>query len=210
VAAAAAIAAAAAGPAAAAAVVAVALALALLTVSRTAARLVAVPKQAGLEDIARATADALHQAKLTSQDGAAVRVEVMADGSYRARLATVPAAEAAVFSTALDDVLSPLAQPRYVIPRLIVAPPRGLAAAAAIAARRLVAGHLPGSVVYHAVPAVLGTRKNLAEAFERAWNARVSPGQVVYTGSPEGAGILAAQRGDDPFAVTTQIRTLWR
>jgi hypothetical protein len=28
--------------------------------------------------------------------------------------------------------------------------------------------------------------------------------------SPEGTGILAAQRGDDPFAVTTQIRTLWR
>ncbi len=33
---------------------------------------------------------------------------------------------------------------------------------------------------------------------------------MLFTGSPEGAGILAAQRGDDPFAVTTQIRTLWR
>jgi hypothetical protein len=29
-------------------------------------------------------------------------------------------------------------------------------------------------------------------------------------GFPEGTGILAAQRGDDPFALTTQIRTLWR
>jgi len=33
---------------------------------------------------------------------------------------------------------------------------------------------------------------------------------VVYAGSPEGTGILAAQRRDDPFALTTQIRTLWR
>ena len=33
---------------------------------------------------------------------------------------------------------------------------------------------------------------------------------MVYAGSPEGTGILAAQRGDDPFALTTQIRTLWR
>ncbi len=33
---------------------------------------------------------------------------------------------------------------------------------------------------------------------------------MLFTGSPEGAGIQAAQRGDDPFAVTTQIRTLWR
>jgi len=46
--------------------------------------------------------------------------------------------------------------------------------------------------------------------FEAAWNARVSPGAMLYTASPEGAGVLAAQRGDDPFAVTTQIRTLWR
>jgi hypothetical protein len=46
--------------------------------------------------------------------------------------------------------------------------------------------------------------------FARAWNARVSPGALLYTGSPEGTGILAAQRGDDPFAVTTQFQTLWR
>jgi hypothetical protein len=33
---------------------------------------------------------------------------------------------------------------------------------------------------------------------------------MLYTDSPEGAGILVVQRGDDPSAVTTQIRTLWR
>lgn len=66
-------------------------------------------------------------------------------------------------------------------------------------------------MVYHAVPAALGANRKLAQVFARAWNARVSPGELLYTGSPEGApGILAAQRGDDPFAVTTQIRTLWR
>jgi hypothetical protein len=48
------------------------------------------------------------------------------------------------------------------------------------------------------------------QAFERASNARVGPGAAVWTGSPEGTGILAAQRGDSPFALTTQIRTLWR
>ena len=53
-------------------------------------------------------------------------------------------------------------------------------------------------------------RGRTAAAFERAWNARVGPGTALWTGSPEGTGILAAQRGDDPFALTTQIRTLWR
>jgi hypothetical protein len=74
----------------------------------------------------------------------------------------------------------------------------------------VVTGRPGGTVVYHAVPGVLGARKQLAAAFEAAWHARVSPGPMLYTGSPAGAGILAEQRGDDPFAVTTQIRTLWR
>jgi hypothetical protein len=79
----------------------------------------------------------------------------------------------------------------------------------ATASRELPA-NVPATVVYHAVPTVLSGHKKLALLFERAWNARVGPGTAVWTGSPEGTGILAAQRGDDPFAVTTQIRTLWR
>ena len=69
---------------------------------------------------------------------------------------------------------------------------------------------VPATVVYHAVPAALGANRKLAQAFARAWNTRVGPGEMLYAGSPEGTGILAAQRGDDPFSVTTQIRTLWR
>jgi hypothetical protein len=82
-------------------------------------------------------------------------------------------------------------------------------------ARRLARGTtaadgVSATVVYHAVPTVLGGNAKLARAFAAAWNARVSPGEMLYTGSPEGTGILVAQRGDDPFDVTTQIRTLWR
>jgi hypothetical protein len=175
-----------------------------------AARVAKLPATAGLEDMAMATADALHAAGLTSRGADTVRVEARADGGYRARLTQVPATESVVFTTALDEVLSPLAQPRYVIQRLIIKQPEGLGAALWLAIRRLIVGHLPATVVYHAVPTVLGGKKQLAEHFERAWNARVSPGEILYTGSPEGAGILTVQRGDDPFAVTTQIRTLWR
>ena len=160
--------------------------------------------------LAAAVADALHAAGLTSWGGDAVRVEAQADGGYRARLQEVPTAESALFAEALDEVLAPLSQPRYVIPRLILPPPAGPAAAAGLAVRRLVTGHVPATVVYHAVPTVLSGHKKLALGFERAWNARVGPGSVVYAGSPEGTGILAAQRGDDPFALTTQVRTLWR
>jgi len=88
--------------------------------------------------------------------------------------------------------------------------PPGRRAAVALAVRRLTGRGIPATVVYHPVPTALATNRKLAETFARAWNARVSPGQLLYAGSPEGTGILAAQRGDDPFAVTTQIRTLWR
>jgi superfamily II DNA or RNA helicase len=203
-----------AGPLAAAAVLAAAVVALLAAVAvvagRRGARAARVPASGCLADLAMATADALHTAGLASRGAGAVLIEALPDGSYRARLQEVPAREAETFSAALEEVLSPLAQPRYVVPRLVVDPPDGLAGGFVLAVRGLVTGHPAGSVVYHAVPGVLGARKQLAAAFETAWHARVSPGPMLYTGSPEGAGILAEQRGDDPFAVTTQIRTLWR
>jgi hypothetical protein len=35
-----------------------------------------------------------------------------------------------------------------------------------------------------------------------------TPARILGSAPP--SGILAAQRGDDPFAVTTQFHTLWR
>jgi superfamily II DNA or RNA helicase len=182
----------------------------LAVVLRAVKRLTAAPPQGSLDNLAAATADALHAARLTTRGAESVRIEAQADGSYRAQLRDVPASESALFADALDETLSPLAQPRYVVPRLIIEPPRDLGAATRLAARRLVTGHVTATVVYHAVPAALGTNAKLATIFQRAWNAHVSPGAVLFTGAPEGAGALAAQRSDDPFALTTQIRTLWR
>jgi hypothetical protein len=137
-------------------------------------------------------------------------VSSSSETAVRGSSSDVPAERSALFADALDETLSPLAQPRYVISRLIIPPPPGPAAAARLAIRRLVTGQVPASVVYHAVPAELSASKKLATLFERAWNVHVGPGKALYTGSPEGAGALAAQRGDDPFALTTQIRILWR
>jgi superfamily II DNA or RNA helicase len=187
---------------------------ALGVTARRARAAIEAPASGSFADMAAATADALRDAGLVSQGAAALRIEPLPDGAYRARLADVSAAESATFATALDEVLSPLAHPRYIVPRLFVAPPADKRAARRLArgATRLSKGGdgVPATVVYHAVPTVLGGNAKLARAFAAAWNARVSPGEMLYTGSPEGTGIMVAQRGDDPFDVTTQIRTLWR
>src|SRR6202042_3579090 len=106
--------------------------------------------------------DALHDAGLTSRGADAVLVEAQPDGSYRARLRDVPAEESARFTQALEETLAPLAQPRYVISRLIIAPPRGPGGATALALRRLVTGRVPAAVIYHAVPGALSANKKLA------------------------------------------------
>ena len=67
-----------------------------------------------------------------------------------------------------------------------------------------------GTEVWHAVPATLATNAQRANAFAEAWRRHVSRGRLLYTGSAEGFGVLEAVRGDDPFAVTTALRTVWR
>ena len=48
-----------------------------------------------------------------------------------------------------------------------------------------------------------------ATAYAKAWDHWVGGGDPVYTGSPEGQGILAAQQGTDPFAASTVMRRQW-
>jgi superfamily II DNA or RNA helicase len=178
--------------------------------ARRARTAIEAPPSGSFADMAAATADALRNAGLVTQGASAVRLEPLPDGEYRARLADVSAAESTTFAAALDEVLAPLANPRYIVPRLFVAPPADKRAARRLARGTGADGGVPATVVYHAVPTVLGGNARLAKIFAAAWHTRVSPGEMLYTGSPEGTGILVAQRGDDPFAVTTQIRTLWR
>ena len=163
-----------------------------------------------LEGMAMAVADGLRAAGLADRGAETVLLEPQPDGGYRARLGDVPSGQSAVFAAALEEVLSPLAQPRYLVPRLFLPAPASPREARRLAWRRAWGRPVEATVVYHGVPSVLGVNRRRAAGFAAAWHERVSPGEMLYAGSPEGAGILAVQRGDDPFAVTAQIRTLWR
>jgi hypothetical protein len=46
--------------------------------------------------------------------------------------------------------------------------------------------------------------------FLAAWERHVGPARHLVADSPDGQAILDLFRGADPFAITTQLRTIWR
>jgi hypothetical protein len=165
-----------------------------------------------LGDLGRAVADGLVGAGVVDpgSGAAAVRVEAGPDGTWRCRLDGATSADAARFAEALEEVVAPLFDPRWVIPRRLVDAPPTLLGAARVAAARLVGRARTGRIAWHAVPSAVSGRVERVRAFEGAWRTWVSPGAIaVRERDPMGQGVLAAHRGEDPFGVETQLRTLW-
>jgi superfamily II DNA or RNA helicase len=148
-----------------------------------------------------AVADGLLAADLSRRGAEGVVARAEPDGSYRFSLTAVDTATSERFALALDEVLSPVAAPRYVMPRYVLrsAPARQWLAGTARA----------DGVVYHAVPAILGQNRTRATAFARAWNTWISAGEPVYANTPEGEGVLATHRGENPLSATTVLRVAW-
>ena len=120
-------------------------------------------------------------AGLVRRGADSVEVALDADGEYRCVLHDVDEVEAEVFATALDEAVSPINLPRYLLPRW-VRTKRDITWW-----RSLWAGFgrlKPDGVVWHAVPTVLGLNAERAAAYARAWDHWVGGGSPVYTGSP--------------------------
>ncbi|MFC5750094.1 DEAD/DEAH box helicase family protein [Actinomadura rugatobispora] len=177
-------------------------------VEEAARRLDGLAGEPAVTSLAYAVADALKGTGLSRRGAEGVVVRPEPDGTYRFSLADVDAATSQRFAVALDEVLAPMATPRYVVPRYVVHPLKGearLERALAWLEDR------PGGngVVYHSVPALFGQNRKRTGAFVGAWNTWVSAGDAVFISSPEGEGILATHRGQDPLEATTVLRVAW-
>lgn len=91
------------------------------------------------------------------------------------------------FAVAVEQVLSPVDYPRYVISRRV--------------GRR--------AAIWHAVPDAFGVNKDRALQFLAAWQQFVSRGEVLFTGSPQGAGIAEAVRGTNPMEISSAMTSQW-
>ncbi len=165
-----------------------------------------------LGDMGRAVADALADGGLIAvgSGAASVRIVAQADGYHRCLLADATESDARRFAEALEQVLEPIWDPRWMVPRRILDERATTGAAVAALVTSLLRGRGPGRVVHHAVPDVLARRRDRVMAFERAWGRWVSPGaRAMRATDPAGVAVLAAHRGEDPFRIETQLRTLW-
>ncbi|MEX2426561.1 MAG: DEAD/DEAH box helicase family protein [Thermomicrobiaceae bacterium] len=139
-----------------------------------------------------------------------LHVVVQEDGYYRCYLSGLTDEESQIFVGALDELLAPLAAPRYIIPRYVAGTPRSVLQSARLGFRYLAEGRTGSTMVFHAVPEPLARNRDRVAAFERAWHRHVSAGEAYFYRSAEAQAILQVQAGEDPFEVTTQMRTLWR
>jgi hypothetical protein len=166
-----------------------------------------------LEDLAAAVADALQATGGIHGElsGGNVRTILQDDGFYRCYLEGATREESELFADSVDELLAPLASPRYIIPRYIAPDaPRTPFGAFALVLNWSTRGRVSDRVVYHAVPTYLAANKSRVQAFEAAWKRHVSPGQALYYQDARAAAILEVQRGANPFDATSQLRTLWQ
>ena len=163
-----------------------------------------------LRDFGAAVADALQERGLSPRGAEGVTVSVAADGETRIRLDVPPgidddAAASQVFAEALDEVLGVIEHPRYLVsrPGWEDRAPRWYESGSP----------RPDTEIWHQVPAVLGVNRAGVDAFLASWHRHVGPGEVLFTGSPEGAGALRALRWSSPFGdaagLTVRHRTQW-
>jgi hypothetical protein len=161
-----------------------------------------------LHQLGSAVADALHAAGGTPAGAAAVRCVDRGDGEVELGLQAPPEA-AALFAASLEELLLPLGEPRWLVSRVVLPLPDGPAAARRLTAARSVGRPVEAAVTWHAVPGWLARSRSGVDAFDSAWTAHLGAGRLVLATDPEGRSLVELLRGEDPFALTTRIRTLW-
>ena len=136
-----------------------------------------VPPEGTLKQIAHALCDALCDVGVleTPRNKLKVRVRALKHGGFSGYLKGGSFFEQGVFADALAEVLGPIGNPRYLITR----PGKG---------------RWKHHNEVHAVPALLGTNREKADALLRPWIERLGSSELIYTRNPEGRAALLKAR----------------
>ena len=130
------------------------------------------------------------------------------DGGWmRAYLKDANEGESAIFASAMQEIMGPLDNPRYVIPREVkIITDNWLSKMLPEVLAKYVRSRKDKLAMFHSVPKVLCKNKEDAAVFQRHWNERVSPGAVTYGRSKSGKQMVSAikERGLVPRSLINQ------
>jgi superfamily II DNA or RNA helicase len=161
---------------------------------------------APLDLIAHAIAEAYVELGELSQGAAAsLAIEPRTSGYLRVFLQQATPLESMLVTTALEQLLEPPGNPRYLVSRLVPGTRRGTARRLG----RLLLARPPFRQCWHAVPDDLGRNKARAEAFARAWRRWLGPGQLRFTQRSDQGRAALAQAGAQAATHETKTRKVW-
>jgi superfamily II DNA or RNA helicase len=135
------------------------------------------PIAGSVKQVGEAVAESLRRTRLIKTPASQLRVMAKRypDGTVYCSLKGGTTYEQTTFLDALQDVLDPIENPRYLL-------------------LRKSAFGLLARTDYHAVPTILGRRRSDAECFARAWAKYVGRARLTYTRTLEGRKILLRAR----------------
>ena len=153
------------------------------------------PIAGSLKQIGKAVLHALLELGDLEEEAHAYRLRASSDGAGTAGCALDGGTprERRLFLNAMQEVLAPIQNPRYLL------------------VRHSEFGFFRRSDV-HAVPQCAGTKKDRAEVFLHHWKKHVGPAELVYTRSEAGRKTLLSARGQSlsaAFATQAQRLTRW-
>jgi superfamily II DNA or RNA helicase len=135
------------------------------------------PVEGSMKQIGEAVLAALRQAGIVRGAAGQLKVAVKRgpQGMVRCALDGGTGYEMSAFVDALEETLAPVENPRYLL------------------VRNTWLG-LVHRTDYHAVPSVIGRKKELAEFLSRVWRKLVGPTELIFTRSVEGRTVLLRAR----------------
>ena len=143
--------------------------------------------------------------ELSPEAAGSLTIEPRASGYLRCWLERATPEESARFATGLDELLGPVATPRYLVSRLALDERGDLGLTT-----RAMAGLRIATVRWHAVPADLGRLKSRAEVLAASWQAWLGPSRLVFTQrSDEGRRALAEAVAQEA-GFELLLRDVWR
>jgi superfamily II DNA or RNA helicase len=142
--------------------------------------------------------------QLSAAAAESLAIEPRSSGYLRVWLKQATAEETRLFTAALSEVIEPTGAPRYLVSRLV---PSGRSPLKALF--RAATFREPFERRWEEVPSDLGSRKERAEVFARAWRRWLGPSELVFTQRSEKGKEARAAAGAQSPEYQALPRRIW-